>query len=136
MSKTVFSIIIICSMMLFASPAAGQANTNNALEKMKTDVYRFGTGEKAKVVVKMNDGTKHKGFILRTGDDSFDLADSKTKKSTSIAYRDVSQIKKPGLSKTAWALIGAGVAAAVVVAVIAVAAKNSFPDTISIGRPQ
>ena len=136
MSKTVFSIIIICSMMLFAYPAAAQSKTDNALEKMKTDVYRFGTGEKAKVVVKMNDGTKHKGFILRTGDDSFDLADSKTKKSTSIAYRDVSQIKKPGLSKTAWALIGAGVAAAVVVAVIAVAAKNSFPDTISIGRPQ
>ena len=140
MSKTVFSIIIIGSMLLFAYPATAQAqsNTKNSLEKMKTDVYRFGTGEKAKVVVKLNNGTTLKGYIVQTGDEGFDLADSKTKKTTAISYQDVSQIKKSGMSTMAKVLIGVGVGAAIAVVVIAVAARNldPFPNGIGIGRPR
>ena len=114
---------------------SAQTNTDNALEKIKTDVSRRGTGEKSKVVVKLKNGTNLKGFISQTGEDSFDLVDSRTKQTTAIAYRDVAQVKKQGLSTGAKVAIGVGIAAAVTVVVLVIAVRNTdlFPGGISIG---
>jgi hypothetical protein len=79
----------------------GETNTGNTLEKIKTDIYRRGIGEKSTVVVKMNNGTTRKGYIQQAADESFDLAIFKTGKTTSIAYRDVAEVKKPGRSLAA-----------------------------------
>ncbi len=115
---------------IFAQPI-----TDNTLEKIKTDVFRRGTGEKAKVVVRMKNGMNQKGFINQAGEDSFDLTDFKTKQTTAIAYRDVRQVKKPGLSTGAKIAIGVGIAAAVTVVVLVVAVRNAdwFPGGINIG---
>ena len=64
-------------------------------------------------------GTELKGYISQTGDESFELTDSKTKQVTSIAYRDVAQVKGSGLSKGAKIGIGIaiGAAAAIILAI-------------------
>jgi len=112
---------------------SAQSDTNNSVEtnkveKIKTDVNRRGTGEKSKVVVKMKNGTKLKGFINQAGQDSFDLTDSKTKQTTVVAYRDVAQVKKQGLSTGVKIAIGVGIAAAVTVIVLGVAISNAADD--------
>jgi len=112
---------------------SAQSDTNNSVEvnkveKIKTTVNRRGTGEKSKVVVKMKNGTKLKGYISQTGEDSFDLTDSKTKQTTAVAYRNVAQVKKQGLSKGAKIALGIGIAAAVTVVVLGVAINNAADD--------
>ena len=125
--------LILCGVNFQAVFA--QSSTDNALEKIKTDVSRRGTGEKSKVVVSMKNGTRMKGYISQTDDDSFDLTNSKTKQITTVSYGDVAQVKKPGLSTGAKIAIGVGIAAAVTVVVLVIAVRNTdlFPDGISIG---
>jgi sRNA-binding regulator protein Hfq len=107
-----------------------QTNTGNnaaTVEKIKANVTKRGTGEKARVNVKMLNGTKMKGFISQAGDDSFTLTDSKTKQTSTLAYSDVAQVKKQGLSTGAKILIGVGVGVAVTAVVLAVAFRNFDP---------
>jgi len=129
--STVFIGLMICGVNL--QIVSAQTNTDNSVEKVKTDVFKRGTGEKSKVVVKMKDGTKRKGFISQAGEGSFDLTDSKTKQTIAIAYRDVAQVKKQGLSKGAKIAIGVGIAAAVTVAVIGVAIGRGLSGLGGIG---
>jgi len=140
MFKKYLSVMFI-GLMLFTANLqiiSAQTNTDNPGEKIKTDVFRRGTGEKSKVVVKMKDGTKLKGYISQTGEDSFNLTDSKTKQTNAVAYRDVAQVKKQGWSKGAKIALGIGIAAAVTVAVIGVAIGRGLDGlgNIGIGRPQ
>ena len=123
--------LIFTGLLMFAANLqiiSAQSNLGNSAEKMKTDVFRRGTGEKSKVVVKMKDGTKMKGYISQTGEDSFDLTNSKTKQTTAVAYRDVAQVKKQGWSKGAKIALGIGIAAAVTVVVLGVAINNAADD--------
>ena len=140
MIKKCLSLIFIGLLMFAANIQiiSAQTNTDSSVEKMKTDVFRRGTGEKSKVVVKMKNGTRLKGYISQTGEDSFDLTDSKTKQTSVVAYRDVAQVKKQGLSKGAKIAIGFGIAAAVTVAVIGIAIGRGLDGlgNIGIGRPQ
>ena len=111
MMKGYLSLLLLFSLLCAANPQSllAQTSTGNSVQTVKTDVSRRGTGEKSKVVVKMKDGRKLKGFISQSGEESFDLTDSKTKQTTSLAYRDVTQVKKQGLSTAAKIAIGAGV---------------------------
>jgi hypothetical protein len=93
---------------------AAQTNPDTSrVEKVKGDVAKRGTGKKARVKVKLQDGSKLKGYITQTGEDSFTLTDSKTKQDTTLAYRDVTQVKKQGgLSVVTMVGIGVGITAA------------------------
>lgn len=64
--------------------------------KVKADVAKRGTGEKARVVVKLRDGSKLKGHVSRAGDDSFTLTDSGSGQTRTLSYSDVAQVRKPG----------------------------------------
>jgi hypothetical protein len=93
---------------------AAQTNQDiSRVEKIKGDVAKRGTGKKARVKVKLQNGSKLKGYITQAGDDSFTLTDSKTKQDTTLAYRDVTQVKKQGgLSALTMVGIGVGITAA------------------------
>ncbi len=132
MIKKCLSVAFIGLMLLFTNLQLINAQTstgNNAatVEKIKANVTKRGTGEKARVNVKMLNGTKMKGFISQAGDDSFTLTDSKTKQTSTLAYSDVAQVKGTGLSTTSKILIGVGVGVAVTVVVLAVAFRNFDP---------
>jgi flagellar basal body-associated protein FliL len=85
-------------------------------DKIKLKVAKMGTGEKAKAKIKLRSGEKLKGYISSAGENDFVLTDKKSGKATTIAYADVDEIKKPGLSQ------GTKIALIVVVAVVATAA--------------
>lgn len=120
----------LLGLLLFSTnlrSTSAQTNTGNnavTVEKIKANVTKRGTGEKARVNVKMLNGTKMKGFISQAGDDSFTLTDSKTKQTSTLAYSDVAQVKGTGLSTTSKILIGVGVGVAVTAVVIGVAVQN------------
>lgn len=97
----------------------------NRLEKIKTEVYRFGLGEKSKVIVKLKDGTQLKGYISQTIENSFDLTDAKTKQFTTIPYRDVAQIKEQGRSIRTKLAFDLGVAALIIVIVAIKGTRSS-----------
>ena len=129
MFKKCLSVAFI-GLLLFSTnlqSISAQTNTGNntvTTDKIKANVTKRGTGEKARVNVKMLNGTKMKGFISQAGDDSFTLTDSKTKQTSTLAYSDVAQVKKQGLSTGAKILIGVGVGVAVTVVVLAVGFRN------------
>jgi hypothetical protein len=129
MIKKCLSVLLIGLMLLLTNLQSINAQTSSdsndlTIEKIKANVTRRGTGEKARVNVKMRNGTKMKGFISQAGEDSFTLTDSKTKQTSTLAYSDVVQVKKQGLSTGAKILIAVGVGVAVTAVVLAVAVKN------------
>lgn len=85
-------------------------------EKIKMKVAKMGTGEKAKAKIKLRSGEKLKGYISSAGENDFTITDKKSGKATRIAYADVDEVKKPGLSQ------GTKIALIVVIAVVATAA--------------
>jgi hypothetical protein len=129
MIKKSLTVVLIALMLLFNNLQSVTAQTrtvNDAatINKIKANVSKRGTGEKARVNVKMLNGTKMKGFISQTGEDSFTLADSKTKQTSTLAYSDIAQVKKQGMSTGTKILIGVGVGVAVTAVVLAIAARN------------
>jgi hypothetical protein len=111
-----------------AMPVVAVAKTvqgDSRVEKVKADVARRGTGEKARVTVKLQDGSKLKGYISQAEDDSFTLTDSKTGQNRTLAYRDVAQVKKQGgLSVGAKLGIGLGIAVGALALVYVIGCGN------------
>ncbi len=129
MIKKCLSVALIGLMLFFTNLQSINAQTNNGnnaatVEKIKANVTKRGTGEKARVNVKMLNGTKMKGFISQAGDDSFTLTDSKTKQTSTLAYSEVAQVKGTGLSTGAKILIGVGIAVGITAIVIAASPKG------------
>jgi hypothetical protein len=102
----------------FAGRRAG-AQTQLA-ETTRAKVQQLSVERRTRVEVKLQDDTKLKGYITQAGADSFSVTDAKTGTTRTIAYTEVTQVKKSsgGLSPLTWGLIGGAVAAAVVVGII------------------
>ena len=124
LSVALLGLMFLSTNLQLINAQTSTGNNTAAVEKIKANVTKRGTGEKARVNVKMLNGTKMKGFISQAGDDSFTLTDSKTKQTSTLAYSDVAQVKKQGLSTGAKILIGVGVGVAVTAVVLAVAFRN------------
>lgn len=98
-------------------------------EKIKARVMKRGTGEKAKVKIKLRSGEKLKGYISTAGENDFTVTNKKSGQSRTIAYSDVDEISKPGLSKGTKIAIFVGigvVAAAAILAILVVHSLNNF----------
>jgi hypothetical protein len=92
----------------FSSTRAEKDDQRRA--QVKAEVSKHGTGEKARIRVKMIDGKTLKGFIEEAGADSFLLRESETGGPRTIAYSDVSKIKDKEASRFqkilfVWALL-------------------------------
>ena len=129
MIKKYLSIVLVGLLVFGASSTLifAQTKTENNdsnVEKIKAKILKRGTGEKKKIKVKMLDGTKMKGYISQAGEDSFTLTDSKTKQSTVIAYRDVSDVYS-GWSTMSKIGVGVGIAAAATLTVLYIAFQNA-----------
>ncbi|HEY0099827.1 MAG TPA: hypothetical protein VGB76_12845 [Pyrinomonadaceae bacterium] len=60
---------------------------------MKANVRKLGSGEAARVELKLWDGRKLKGYIREAGEDTFVVAETKTAVVTTVPYTEVRQIK-------------------------------------------
>lgn len=100
----------------FATPVAAKATGEQAQRRaaaVKTAIAKLGTGENARVEVKLRDETRLKGYIREAGEDGFVLVNAKTGVATTVAYPQVGQASGNNLSTGAKIAIGVGIAAAV-----------------------
>lgn len=95
-------------------------NDDSSVAKIKAIIVKRGYDKNRRVKVKMLDGTRLRGDVGQTGEDSFTLTDAKTGQKTSIAYRDVSQVERSNLSKGDKIALGIAIGAAVTAAVVAI----------------
>ena len=110
-----FTLILIfcCRDLLLCAPRQ-TANQSQSSDKIKAAVQARGVGEKAKVIVKMQNQKTRKGYISSVGEESFVLMEAATNSPSSISYADVIEVRKPGLSKGAkiglfafvWVIVG------------------------------
>ena len=82
----------------------------------------MGMGHKAKVTVRMKDGTKVKGFVTQAGANDFTVSDKNTGQPTLILYNDVLKVEdNRGHSTLRNVLIGVGVGAGALLAILVIA---------------
>jgi hypothetical protein len=103
-------VVLLHAPNTMPSFALGQTReSDRRVEKIKANVAKRGTGEKARVTVELRDGSKLKGHISQAGEDSFTLIEDKSGQTKVLAYSDVDRVKgRGGLSLAA--KIGIGVA--------------------------
>lgn len=77
-----------------------EAKKEKSPEQVKAEVLKRGTGEKAKVKVKLRDGSDLRGYISKADQDSFEVRGN-TGKTVTLSYGDVVNVQKPGMSKAA-----------------------------------
>jgi hypothetical protein len=79
-------------------------------EKVKINVLRLGTGNDARVQVKLKDGSKLKGYISQINENSFVVVDEKTAAPTEIPFPQTRQVKGNNLHTGVKIAIGIGLA--------------------------
>jgi hypothetical protein len=100
--------------------AATQAKEVDTLEQVRASVDRAGTGAKARVTVKMKDGTERKGYVSERRDAEFVLRDRQTDAPTTIAYGDVARVHVDhGHSTARNTALGVGIGAGAVLVTLA-----------------
>jgi hypothetical protein len=98
--------------------AAGQAQ-KSSIDKAKGQVAKLGVGSKARATVKLNDGTKVKGYVYSAGDEDFVIRDRKTDAPTTVRFADVKSVDdNRGHSVARNILIIVGIGAAVTIAAV------------------
>jgi hypothetical protein len=109
--------IILSAASGFRSVQAEAGEDARLAHQTRISILKLGTGEQARVEVKLRDDTKLKGYVSAAGTDSFTVRDARTATATAVAYTDVAQVKKPGngFSTMTKVLIGGAVAAGVII---------------------
>lgn len=103
-------LITLVMQMLFVQPGLAKTKEEKLAERVKTGISKLGTGQNAKIKIKLKDGTKIEGFIAEAHDEKFVVMNSKTNQPVNVPYSGVKQVKGNNLSDGAAILIGVGVA--------------------------
>jgi len=89
------------------------------VDKARSQVAKLGVGSKARATIKLNDGTKVKGYVYSAAEDDFVIRDRKTDAPTTVRYADIRSVDdNRGHSVARNILIVVGIGAAVTVAAI------------------
>ena len=120
--------IALTGLLLLATNFGSQPVRADTIEdaqlagKARVSILKIGTGQKARVEVKLRDNTRLKGYVSEVGADTFTVTDAKTGASSTVAYNNVAQVKKPGngFSTMTKVLIGSAVAAAIIITLVIV----------------
>ena len=118
MFKAVLSLALatLVTTCLVAQPAYGESKgdkESRRAEKIKAGITQLGTGEQARIEVKLTDKTKLKGYVSEATDDHFVVVDAKTGAATSVTYGQVQQARGNNLSTGAKIAIGVGILAGI-----------------------
>ena len=118
-TPTTFFLAVAIFLCPLGPPARAQQLDQTA--KIKAEVVSRLTKKEEHVKVKLRNGSEVKGHITQTSENGFTLVNEKTHASTEIAYADVQNVEGRGMSKTKKVLIGVGIGAGVLIAVVAYA---------------
>lgn len=108
------ALLINSAGMTAAYAASKEEKQARFAEKVKANVLKLGTGEAARVKVKLRDKTKLEGYISNAGEDSFTVTSPKTGITTTVAYPEVKSVQGNNLSTGAKIAIGVGIAATII----------------------
>jgi sulfate adenylyltransferase subunit 1 (EFTu-like GTPase family) len=115
LSLILVALLIQAPLVTPVTAKTKEEKTQQHAVKVRNMIAKLGTGESARVEVKLRDKTKLKGYIREAGAGSFVIVDSKTGAATAVAYPQVKQAKGNNLSTGAKIAIGLGLAAAVII---------------------
>ena len=117
MFKKLLSLFLVALLLNLAALPAFAASREEKqarfADKVKASVLKFGTGESARVKIKLQDKTKLAGYIRASDDTGFIVVDAKTGVATTVAYPQVKSVQGNNLSTGAKIAIGVGIAATV-----------------------
>jgi len=131
MLKTLQFSLLTCLLLVIATAGILGQSPDTLSAKVKSDISRRGTGEM--IIIKLKTGEKIEGRITQILDDSFDVTDTKTKRSTTVLYPEVSEVRKPGMSRGAKVAIGVGIGAVITAIVVGVSAKRGLSNICPLG---
>ena len=119
MFKKLLALFLVALLINLAGVAPAYAASKGEkearfAEKVKANVLKLGTGEAARVKIKLRDKTKLAGYISAADGEGFTVIDSKTGMATTVAYPQVKSVKGHNLSTGAKIAIGVGIAAAII----------------------
>ena len=92
LSFALATILITCAVEAVRAETR-EDNQARTAEKVKEGITRLGTGEQARVELKLRDKTKLKGYVSEVSDDHFVVVDKKTGAATRVSYGQVQQVK-------------------------------------------
>jgi len=99
---TVMLSVLLMFTQLGIQTLVAQSDAKTA--KIRAKVYKYGLAKK--VVVKLKDKSKFKGYISKIEKDSFTVTD-KANQETKFSYSDVNVIRKSGVPVGVWIAVGA-----------------------------
>src|SRR5215213_3846838 len=124
MIKIWLSLLLVYVLVFTAAPVlAGSSPDKQAQteEQTKTKIARLGTGERARVSVRLKNGTKLKGYIQQAGDTEFVLKNKETGAPVQLLYSDVAKVGDDrGRSLGKKIAIGFGIGFGVLLAMVAI----------------
>lgn len=80
------------------------------LAKIKRGIKKLGTGEDAKIKVKLHDKTRIKGYVEATGEDDFTVVEKNTGSTRTIDYTEVRSVSGKNIPLGVKIAIGVGIA--------------------------
>jgi small nuclear ribonucleoprotein (snRNP)-like protein len=109
-SKTAWLLIGAFLYFCFAPAAFALTRTESKKERqVRTAVAQLGTGEQTRIAVRLKNGSRLKGYIASSDDQTFTISDLSTRLARVVRYSDVAQMHAQNLtSGQKWA-IGAAV---------------------------
>lgn len=114
MLKKVLYVVLVGFLFSAAGVRLAYAGTKEEKEtrfasKVKEGISKLGTGEQARLEVKLRDKTKLKGYVSEAGQDSFVVVNEKSNATSTVSYSQVKQVKGNNLSTAAEIALGIGI---------------------------
>ena len=119
MFKKLLSISLVALLTNLAGAPPAYASSKEEkharfADKVKVSVLKLGSGEAARVKIKLRDKTRLEGYVSGAGEEAFTVTNPKTGMATTVAYPQVKSVQGHNLSTGAKIAIGVGITAAVI----------------------
>ena len=119
---------LLLNLIFYSTAMANTEKDAKFAEKVKANIAKLGTGQDAKVEIKLKDGTKLKGYVSEVKDSGFVLTNENTGISNEIPYLQVKQVKGNNLSLGVRIAIGIGVILAIGALLALTALSDELPQ--------
>jgi hypothetical protein len=121
MFKKVYSLVLSALLLQAAAVPAFAATSAEKeakrADKVRTQLFKLGTGADARVKLELRDKTKLEGFVSEAGADTFAVTD-RAGATTTVGYGQVSKARGHNLSTGAKIGIGIGIGVAVTLIIL------------------
>ena len=118
MVKLWLSLVLIYLLVFTAAPVLASARPDKqaqTTDEIRAKIGRMGIGRRARVKIRLKNGTKLKGYLEQVGESEFVIKDND--RGASVLYGDVASVEEnrgraTGKTIALWAGLGLGVLAA------------------------